>query len=65
MQHQNITHSKLAEGSVRTLRPQEELALLRSRYAQVLDDRRAVIFIAGEPGIGKTAVVQAFLDSII
>jgi GNAT superfamily N-acetyltransferase len=29
VQHQNITHSKLAEGSVRTLRPQEELALLR------------------------------------
>jgi predicted ATPase/DNA-binding winged helix-turn-helix (wHTH) protein len=44
---------------------EDELALLRSRYAQVLDDRRGVIFVAGEPGIGKTTVVQAFLDSIV
>jgi RimJ/RimL family protein N-acetyltransferase len=35
VQHQNITHSKLAEGSVRTLRPQEELALLRDHLMRL------------------------------
>jgi len=44
---------------------ERELALLRNRYAQVVDERRAVVFVAGEPGIGKTAIVQAFLDSIV
>src|SRR5215475_3788292 len=30
---------------------EKELALLRNRYAQVVDERRAVVFVAGEPGI--------------
>ena len=43
---------------------EEELALLQSWYAQVLEGQRRVIFVAGEAGIGKTTFVQAFLDSI-
>jgi DNA-binding winged helix-turn-helix (wHTH) protein/tetratricopeptide (TPR) repeat protein len=42
----------------------DEFAKLRSWYAQVIDGRRRVIFVAGEAGIGKTTFVQEFLDSI-
>ena len=43
---------------------EEELAQLQSRYSQVLNGQRLIIFVTGEAGIGKTAFVQAFLDSI-
>jgi predicted ATPase/DNA-binding winged helix-turn-helix (wHTH) protein len=38
-----------------------ELAILRASLDQTLVGRRQTVFIAGEPGIGKTALVQAFL----
>ena len=41
-----------------------ELAQLQSRFAEVLEGQRRVIFVAGEAGIGKTAFVQEFLDAI-
>jgi DNA-binding winged helix-turn-helix (wHTH) protein len=41
-----------------------ELARLRHRLEQALEGRRQVFFVAGEAGIGKTALVRAFLDSI-
>jgi len=43
---------------------EDELARIQSWYSQVLDGQRKVVFIAGEAGIGKTAFVRAFLDSI-
>ena len=43
---------------------EDELARMRSWYSQVLEGQRKVVFIAGEAGIGKTAFVRAFLDSI-
>lgn len=41
-----------------------ELARLRARLARALDGQRQLVFVAGEAGIGKTALVEAFLDEI-
>ncbi len=38
-----------------------ELALLGGWFADVLEGERRVVFVAGEPGIGKTTFVRAFL----
>ena len=43
---------------------EDELARMQSWYSQVLEGQRKVVFIAGEAGIGKTAFVRAFLDSL-
>jgi predicted ATPase/DNA-binding winged helix-turn-helix (wHTH) protein len=43
---------------------QAELAQLQSWYSRVLESQRQMIFVTGEAGIGKTTLVQAFLDSI-
>ena len=41
-----------------------ELAKLNDYFAQVKAGTRRVVFVSGEPGIGKTTLVRAFLDSI-
>jgi tetratricopeptide (TPR) repeat protein len=41
-----------------------ELARLGEWFAQVKSGTRRVVFVSGEPGIGKTTFVGAFLDSI-
>jgi predicted ATPase len=37
---------------------------LKTHLAQALDGTRQIVFIAGELGIGKTALVQTFLDTV-
>lgn len=39
-----------------------ELDRLRALFDQALCGQRRVVFVTGEPGIGKTATVEAFLD---
>jgi DNA-binding winged helix-turn-helix (wHTH) protein/predicted ATPase len=39
-----------------------ELAKMRGWFAQALNGERQTIFLTGEPGIGKTTIVQAFLE---
>jgi DNA-binding winged helix-turn-helix (wHTH) protein len=41
-----------------------ELAQLDEYLDQALRGRRQMVFVSGEPGIGKTALVQAFLDRV-
>jgi len=41
-----------------------ELAQLHGWFARIRGGQRRVVFVAGEPGIGKTTVVKAFLDSV-
>jgi predicted ATPase/DNA-binding winged helix-turn-helix (wHTH) protein len=41
---------------------QTELARLDSWWDTVVRGERRVVFVSGEPGIGKTALVDAFLD---
>jgi DNA-binding winged helix-turn-helix (wHTH) protein/predicted ATPase len=43
---------------------ENELAQMQSWYSQVQEGQRKIVFIVGEAGIGKTAFVRAFLDSI-
>jgi DNA-binding winged helix-turn-helix (wHTH) protein len=38
-----------------------ELALLEERFARALNGDRQVVFISGEPGIGKTGLVEHFV----
>jgi DNA-binding winged helix-turn-helix (wHTH) protein len=41
-----------------------ELAQLRAWFAKACEGTRQVVFVSGEPGIGKTTLVRAFLDSL-
>jgi len=41
-----------------------ELARLHELLGAALDGRRQLVFVTGEPGIGKTALVEAFLARI-
>lgn len=43
---------------------ERELARLRGWFEQARRGERQVVFVMGEPGIGKTAVVEAFLRQI-
>jgi DNA-binding winged helix-turn-helix (wHTH) protein/predicted ATPase len=40
-----------------------ERARLEATLARVREGRRAIVFVTGEPGIGKTTLVEAFLAS--
>jgi DNA-binding winged helix-turn-helix (wHTH) protein/predicted ATPase len=40
-----------------------ERARLEAALARVREGRRAIVFVTGEPGIGKTTLVEAFLAS--
>src|SRR5262245_41470477 len=40
------------------------LAQLRDRWADAMNGRRQCVFVTGEPGIGKTALVEAFLTGL-
>ena len=39
-----------------------ELARLRALLGRAVNRRRQLVFVTGEPGIGKTALVEAFVD---
>jgi DNA-binding winged helix-turn-helix (wHTH) protein/tetratricopeptide (TPR) repeat protein len=41
-----------------------ELAFLRSRLQKAGSGQRRIVFVVGEPGIGKTAFVRVFLESV-
>ncbi len=41
-----------------------ELDFLRQAFEDVVDQKRRVVFVTGEPGIGKTTLIDAFLAQI-
>jgi DNA-binding winged helix-turn-helix (wHTH) protein len=41
-----------------------EMDVLRQVFQNVLDEKRQVLFVMGDPGIGKTTVVDALLDRV-
>jgi tetratricopeptide (TPR) repeat protein len=41
-----------------------ELTRLRGHLAQALEGRRRTVFVAGELGLGKTALTRSFLDTL-
>lgn len=44
---------------------QRELAYLRQSFSRALQSERQLIFITGEPGIGKTALIEEFISEVI
>jgi len=42
-----------------------ELAHLHNLFAQSLAGERQIVFVTGEPGIGKTTLVETFLQSLV
>src|SRR5262249_50122844 len=42
-----------------------ELEKLRSLFGKALAGERQMVFVAGEPGIGKTTLVETFLQSLM
>lgn len=57
VQHSYTQHSVLVGRET-------ELAQLHQWLAKAMNGERQVVFVTGEPGIGKTAVVDAFLSGI-
>jgi DNA-binding winged helix-turn-helix (wHTH) protein/predicted ATPase len=51
---------EVSSSSVRLVAREPELAFLDRALALALDGRRQVIFVTGEAGIGKSALVEAF-----
>jgi predicted ATPase/DNA-binding winged helix-turn-helix (wHTH) protein len=50
--------------TLRLVGRETELAQLHQWLAKALSGERQIVFVTGEPGIGKTAVVEAFLQSL-
>jgi DNA-binding winged helix-turn-helix (wHTH) protein len=42
----------------------EEMDFLRQAFEAVLDRKRLLLFLAGDPGIGKTTLIDAFLTQV-
>ena len=43
---------------------EEELSALQAALERACSGERQIVFILGEPGIGKTALVETFLDEL-
>ena len=43
---------------------EREIARLHERFAQALQGERQVVFLSGEAGIGKTTLVDAFVEQV-
>lgn len=67
---QRAVEQSLPEDSPRTTQAGEfvgraaELARLKRTWERASDGRRAVVWVAGEPGIGKTALVEHFVAGL-
>ena len=57
-----VTASSVSGTENRVLGRDGELAKMKAYFERVLAGERKIIFITGEPGIGKTTLVQAFLQ---
>lgn len=49
---------------VRLFGRQAELAKLKESFDQACSGNRQIVFVTGEPGIGKTSLVEAFLQQV-
>ena len=60
----NIPAMAFAETAIGVLGREAELARMRGWLDRVLAGERQTVFVTGEAGIGKTTLVQAFLDEV-
>ncbi|HYD46710.1 MAG TPA: AAA family ATPase [Terriglobales bacterium] len=54
----------LGESAPSVLGREPELALLHRRLAGAANGQRQLVFVAGEPGIGKSALLDCFVQSV-
>ncbi len=59
-----LTAASSASGSGLMVGRETELARLNQWLVQVRTGVRRVVFVSGEPGIGKSTIISAFLDSV-
>src|SRR5262249_39954157 len=68
-----VASSQLQGSSTKTRNPKQEtpvvgreteLAYLQTCLEKALSGERQIVFVMGEPGIGKTTMVEAFLDYV-
>ena len=59
----SIQHSALSTEHSVVVGRERELAQLHGLLAKALNGERQIVFVTGEPGIGKTALVEAFLST--
>lgn len=57
-------HSALSTQHLALVGRDAELVQLQERWGRALHGERQVIFLSGEPGIGKTALIEAFLFGV-
>ncbi len=50
--------------ALRAIERESDLARLHAAHARSLDAHRQLVFVTGETGIGKTTLVEAFVDSL-
>ena len=50
--------------TTRTVGREAELRRLQEHLERALEGTRQIVFVAGEPGIGKTTLVNLFLDNM-
>ena len=58
-------HTRLVEarpGAVHLIDRIREMNVLQSAFQSALDGKRQIVFVTGDPGIGKTSLVDAFLE---
>ncbi len=60
-----VTHHLSLVTAVRLVGREGELADLQAAMRRAMGGQRQIIFVTGEPGIGKTTVVEAFLDRAV
>src|SRR2546422_1365809 len=66
--HESMARSRLEADGRTGLTPlvgrEQEVALLRERWAQVKDGLGQVVLLSGEAGIGKSRLVQVLIDQV-
>ena len=60
----SASSSGVAEFTPRVVGRDEALSRLRTWFERMLDGERQVVFVAGEAGIGKTALVDTFAQNL-
>jgi predicted ATPase len=64
-QHVDLPPALVVPGRPRTVGRDQELAALRSAFDEVAAGRGLIVGVSGEPGIGKTSLVEEFIARLV
>jgi DNA-binding winged helix-turn-helix (wHTH) protein/predicted ATPase len=59
-----LTEKTASDSSIHFVGRDAELERLRGYFESTTQGKRQVVFVTGEPGIGKTTVIQAFIKTL-